>query len=297
MLLIIMLENIKFKKILKYIIIVENFLIVFLLIFLVSKNFNNYKEKFFSYFSKIDIFVLDNLNYFLFSLISLALVISISIIIWRIIFKTFNYKKSLSEIFHLYLKIFFKRLFSPLGPISPLINIEEDIKKSTLIYSSYIFFITLGSILFFSVIFILSWPILMLVIPFFIYLIYNSFKKLNLKISKKDFFLLLFFSYLNEFFSYACFFYSTKIFDLNMNLIDSVYIYLVWVITSSLFPFLYGSGASEIVSIILANSFGYDGALFTLSIIYYRFIITYLSLILFIFNIKNIFKFRKIKTF
>jgi hypothetical protein len=285
-------ENNKFKKILRYLIIFENIFIAFVIIFILSKNFKNYNEKLSSYLINLDVFISKNINYFFISLLFLSLVILTSILIWKKIFTIFNYKKSFIEVFHIYIKIFFKRLFSPLGPISPILNISEDLKTSTLIFSTFVFFITLGSITFFSILFILSWPILILAIPLFVYLVYKSFKKLNLKILKRDFFVILVLSYLNEFFSYSCFLYSIKFFDLKINPIDSLYIYFVWVISSSLFPFLYGSGASEILSVILASNFGYDEALFSLGIIYYRFIITYLPLILLIFD-KKIFDFLK----
>ncbi|GIW66926.1 MAG: hypothetical protein KatS3mg095_0824 [Candidatus Parcubacteria bacterium] len=278
------------NKILKVILILENLLISIILFYFITKNFQNFKSDFLYYLYIFDSFISKNLLSFSLSFVFLIGVLMSQIFLWKKIFDINFIKVNHLNSLYFFSLIHFKRLFSPLGPISPILNINEDFKKSTIIYTTYVIFITLGSIIFFAIPILLLYPLLIFIFPVIFILSKIIIKKIIGRLNLKDFFVLLFTSYLNEFFSYTVFIFSLKLFSININIFDSIFIYLIWVIISSLFPFLYGTGTSELLSIFLASYLGYNSALFALGIIYYRLIITYLPILLIILFKLKIFK-------
>lgn len=270
------------KNLLRIILIFENLFIISLLFYIVITNLKEFKENFFYYFYTFDIFINENYIYLILSLLSVILVILTHLILWKKIFYLRNQKLNYLQTLSLFSYIHFKRLFSPLGPISPIFNINNDLKTSAIIYSTYVYFITLGSFLFFSIFLIFIYPILGFLLPlifYFSYLIIKKIKLINLKLTIKDYIIFIFVSLGNELFSFFAYYFSLKLFSLNIDFLNSLIIYLIWIIISSLFPFLYGSGTSELITILLINNLGYDSALFGLAIIFYRLIITYLPLL------------------
>lgn len=268
---------------LKFILIVENLLIISLLLYIIIKNLKDFKEDFIFYFSTLDLFLAKNFIYLIFSILATILVVMSHMILWKKIFQFNNIQISYWEALSIFSFIHFKRLFSPLGPISPILNINQDLKKSTIIYSLYVYFITLGSLCFFSFFVLLIYPWLflglVLIIPASFLFFVKKNKLFNIHLSKTDYFFTIFISFLNEFFSFLAYFFSLKLFNSDLNFLNSILIYFAWVIISSFFPFLYGSGTSELGSLILVYNLGYDAGLFSLSIIFYRLIITYFPLL------------------
>ncbi|MCS7184161.1 MAG: flippase-like domain-containing protein [Patescibacteria group bacterium] len=270
------------KNFLKIILVIENLLIISLLFYFIVKNLKDFKENFSIYFYTFDIFILENYLYLIFSLISLIFVIISHLFLWRKIFQLNGIYLTPLQSLSFFSFIHFKRLFSPFGPISPILNINNDLKKSALIYSLYVYFIILGSIIFFSLFFIMIYPILTIFLPLIIYFNYLLIKKirsLQIDISPFNYFYLIIFSLLNEIFSFVTYYFSLKLFNLQINILESLFVYFVWSLVSSISPFLYGSGTSEFISIIVAYILGYDSSLFGLAIIFYRLIITYLPLL------------------
>lgn len=270
------------KNLIRIILILENIFIIILLGYLVIKNLKNFRENFIFYFYTFDILVNENINYLILSLLSVLMVIFSHIFLWQGIFSLKKIRLTYFQSLALFSFIHFKRLFSPLGPLSPILNINNNLKNSTVIYSLYLYFITLGSILFFSLLFLITYPILLILLPIIFYLNYFLLKKiklLNINISKFLYFKLILASIVNEMFSFTAYYFSLKLFDFQLSLINSLIIYLIWVVISSIFPFLYGSGTSELLTTILIHNLGYDSALFGLAIIFYRLIISYLPLL------------------
>ncbi|GIW65610.1 MAG: hypothetical protein KatS3mg094_129 [Candidatus Parcubacteria bacterium] len=280
------------KPLLKIFLILENILISVLIFYFIINNFKDFNKSFFYYLYIFDIFISENYLFFFISLLFSILVLLSQALLWKKIFEINNINIKYLSSLNLFSLIHFKRLFSPFGPISPILNIGGDIKKSTFIYSTYIIFITLGSIFFFFSALASIYPNLIILFSLLFFLILKLLTKRKLgNLNFKNFFILIFLSYLNEFFSYATFLFSLKIFSLNIDFYNSLFIYLTWVIVSSLFPFLYGTGSSELTSIYLANYLGYDSALFALGIIFYRIIITYFPILFLI--LTKIIKLRK----
>lgn len=279
------LKNILTKKnILRILLIIENLFIISLLLYIVIKNLENFKENFVFYFYTFDIFINENFSFLILALISVFLVINTHIILWKEIFQLNKIKLTYFQSLSLFSFIHFKRLFSPLGPISPILNINNDLKLSTIIYSIYIYFITLGSIIFFLLMILILYPIIIIAVLGLIILGYfiiknNLLKFLNISINKVVFSKLTISSFLNEFFSFLAYYFSLKLFTFQFNFFEALIIYFIWMLISSFFPFLYGSGTSELVVIILIHNLGYDSALFGLAIVFYRLIISYLPLL------------------
>lgn len=267
------------KNLIRTILILENLFIIILLSYIIFKNLKNFKEDFIFYFYTFDIFIIENINYLFLSLLSVGMVIFSHIFLWREIFALKNIKLTYFQSLSLFSFIHFKRLFSPLGPISPLINIDKNLKSSTITYSLYIYFIILGSIIFFISAFSLIYFYFLILIFLSFYLGFIFFKKINFDIKFSTYLKLLISSILNECFSFLAYYFSLMLFGIKINLLSTILIYLTWVIVSSLFPFLYGSGTSELITTILVYNLNYDGSLFGLAIIFYRLIITYLPLL------------------
>jgi len=90
---------------------------------------------------------------------------------------------------------------------------------------------------------------------------------------------LIFISILLEFISFISFICSVYIFKNNLDISTVLIGYLIWVLISTLSPFLYGTGASESLATLFIYYSGRDPSLFLISVLYYRILTTYLPII------------------
>jgi hypothetical protein len=267
------------KKILKSFLILENVLITLVVFYFLFK-LEKFIPNLISNFRNIIPIFIENIFLVILSLFSLVLMILLHIILWFEVFKINKEDKQLKEIIKIYFKVHTKRTFSPLGPISPILNIDSDLKKSTIIYIHYSLLIFLGSFLFF-LIFLLYRFLIFLIAAFVVYVIILLVLKETIFKNIKFFeiFKLILISGLLEFISFAAFIYSVYIFKNNLDISTILLSYLIWVLISTISPFLYGTGAGESLATLFIYYSGYDPSLFLISTLYYRLLTTYLPIL------------------
>lgn len=267
------------NSILAILLLIENIFVFIFVIFLVYKIKEAENEYLIELFS-IKNYFLFNPIHFISTILVFFLINLLHILLWYKIFQMLDLNKDLFQSAYLYFKIHTKRLFSPFGPISPIINLESENRKASLSYLIYVYFVFLGSFLFFSLIFSI-FKVFLLLIVFSLILIFSLILKIrffkNIEIYK--FLELLLITFLIESLSFYLFYLSNTIFLPNIKLFDSFIAYLIWVIVSSVFPILYGTGTSEGLSLLYIYYLGYNPTLFLFSLIYYRLITTYLPIL------------------
>jgi len=269
----------KENKFLKKLLILENILITFVAFYFLLK-LEKFAYNLFFYFKNIIPLFIDNIYLVILSLLSLVLIILLHIILWFEIFKINNEQKSVKEVIEIYFKIHAKRTFSPLGPISPILNIDSNLKKSTLIYFHYSAVIFLGSSLFFLIFLLYRLPFLLIITFVFYLIIFLILKETvfkNIKIFEITKLLLI--SVLLELISFIAFIYCVYIFKNNLDISTLLISYLIWVLISTISPFLYGTGAGESLATLFIYYSGYNPYSFLISILYYRLLTTYLPIL------------------
>jgi len=269
----------KENKILKNLLILENVLISLIVFYFLFK-LEKFTYNLIFYLKNIIPVFIENIYLVILSLLSLLLMILLHIILWFDIFKINKEGKPLEEIVKIYFKIHTKRTFSPLGPVSPLLNIDSDFKKSLLIYFHYSAIIFLGSTLFFLCFLLYRFPLFLILSLLFYIIIFLVLKEFFFKtLNFSELMKLIFISILLEFISFISFICSVYIFKNNLDISTVLIGYLIWVLISTLSPFLYGTGASESLATLFIYYSGGDPSLFLISVLYYRILTTYLPII------------------
>lgn len=267
------------NSILTILLLIENIFVFIFVIFLIYK-LKEIEDRYLIELFSFKNYFLFNSTYLIFSILIFLAITLLHILLWYKIFKILDLEKNLIQSSYLYFKIHTKRLFSPFGPISPIINLESESRKASLSYLIYTYFVFLGSFLFFSLVFLIFKiflpSVLFLLILIFSFIIKRKFFR-NIEVYK--FLELLLITFLIESLSFYLFYLSNVIFLPGVKLIDSFIAYLIWVIISSIFPFLYGTGVSEGLSLLYVYYLGYNPTLFLFSLIYYRIITTYLPIL------------------
>ena len=266
------------NKFFNIILILENFLIVFIVL-LVFLKIEKFKENLFYYLKLIVPYLSHNIFLLILSLVAALLIVILHFIIWKLIFKINNIEKNYSEISKIYFKIHFKRTFSPLGRASPILNLGLDIKKSSKIYFDYSIIILLGSSLFFII--FLYKIIIIFILGLLIYTIMLLLLKeiLFKDIEFKEYFKTVLTALFLEIISFITFLFSLYIFNNNLDVYTALISYLIWVLVSSISPFLYGTGASESLATLFIYYLGFNPYLYLISLLYYRIITTYLPIL------------------
>lgn len=267
------------NSILTILLLIENIFVFIFVIFLIYK-LKEIEDRYLIELFSFKNYFLFNSTYLIFSILIFLAITLLHILLWYKIFKILDLEKNLIQSSYLYFKIHTKRLFSPFGPISPIINLESERRKASLSYLIYTYFVFLGSFLFFSLVFLIFKiflpSVLFLLILIFSFIIKRKFF-INIEVYK--FLELLLITFLIESLSFYLFYLSNVIFLPGVKLMDSFIAYLIWVIISSIFPFLYGTGVSESLSLLYVYYLGYNPTLFLFSLIYYRIITTYLPIL------------------
>lgn len=267
------------NSILTILLLIENIFVFIFVIFLIYK-LKEIEDRYLIELFSFKNYFLFNSTYLIFSILIFLAITLLHILLWYKIFKILDLEKNLIQSSYLYFKIHTKRLFSPFGPISPIINLESESRRASLSYLIYTYFVFLGSFLFFSLVFLIFKiflpSVLFLLILIFSFIIKRKFFR-NIEVYK--FLELLLITFLIESLSFYLFYLSNVIFLPGVKLIDSFIAYLIWVIISSIFPFLYGTGVSEGLSLLYVYYLGYNPTLFLFSLIYYRIITTYLPIL------------------
>ena len=277
------------SKLLNKILILENLLITIVVLILLLKA-ERFIEKFVEGLSNIYLYFSKNFLLVCNNFLVLFLILLLHAILWRKIFFYYGKNVKVSEVFKIFIKIHTKRTFSPLGPVSPILNIDHDIKTSSLIYFSYAIFIFLGSFLFFIMFFFYKIPIIFFAFVLFYILILLFLKETFFKnYDLKNYLELIFLAFLLEALSFIAFLISLWVFNNSLDIFSALLVYLIWVLVSTISPFLYGTGAGEMLATLVVYYLGYNPSLFLLSTIYYRLLTTYLP-ILFILIPQNLLK-------
>ncbi len=267
------------NSILTILLLIENIFVFIFVIFLIYK-LKEIEDRYLIELFSFKNYFLFNSTYLISSILIFLAITLLHILLWYKIFKILDLEKNLIQSSYLYFKIHTKRLFSPFGPISPIINLESESRRASLSYLIYTYFVFLGSFLFFSLVFLIFKiflpSVLFLLILIFSFIIKRKFFR-NIEVYK--FLELLLITFLIESLSFYLFYLSNVIFLPGVKLMDSFIAYLIWVIISSIFPFLYGTGVSEGLSLLYVYYLGYNPTLFLFSLIYYRIITTYLPIL------------------
>lgn len=267
------------NKFISILLLIENLLIFLIIVFLIL-NVPKIDKTYLQQLKIVKNYFYFHSGFLLISFFSSFLLIFFHIFLWFFLFRFSKIEKNLLEASYTYFRVHARRLLSPFGPLSPIIFLEAENKNYSLFYISYSFFILLGSILFFILIFF-SFKYFIVLIPsiFFIIVVYFVKKNFLKNFDTWQFLLLTSITFLLELTGFFIFYLTTKAFLENINIYYIFIAYLIWVITSSVSPLLYGTGSSEALSLLYIYYLGYNPYTFLLSLIYYRLITTYLPLL------------------